>query len=103
MLPDTIWVGPFWTIAIIRPGGSGWITALTTPPIFGSCAKAAGATQTRAKPTKTRFNIFFLSDSSRVTAHYCVALPARACKNGAARPSRGARADADCEAVRILI
>ena len=39
MLPDTIWVGPFCTMPIIRPGGSGWITALTTPPAFGSCAK----------------------------------------------------------------
>src|SRR5215203_2406073 len=41
MLPATICVGPFWTRPTIRLGGSGWITALTTPPAFGAWATAA--------------------------------------------------------------
>src|ERR1700716_4101776 len=58
MLPDTIWVGPFWTWASISPGGSGWITALITPPSFGSCAPAIPMTQPlRNNATATRFNI----------------------------------------------
>src|SRR5882757_6039070 len=58
MLPDTIWVGPFWTCASIRPGGSGWITALITPPSFGSCACAIPMTQPLSNnATATRFNI----------------------------------------------
>jgi len=40
MLPDTIWVGPFWTMAINRPGGSGWITALMTPRRSSAPARA---------------------------------------------------------------
>ena len=56
--------GPFWTIASIRPGGSGWITALTTPPIFGSCASAgAERPQARRRPSNTRFDMSYLSQA----------------------------------------
>src|SRR5882724_782203 len=60
MLPDTIWVGPFWTRAIIRPGGSGWITALITPPIFGPSASAALAPQVKTRPSTIFFNMTYL-------------------------------------------
>src|ERR1700682_1009673 len=49
-------------MAIIRPGGSGWITALMTPPIFGSSAMAAAlAPQKRTRQTNTLFNMTSLS------------------------------------------
>src|SRR4051812_19386065 len=64
MLPDTIWVGPFWIIASIRPGGSGWITALIVPPVFGSCANAeAVRPQARRRPSNTRFGMSYLSQA----------------------------------------
>src|SRR5580704_7257213 len=62
MLPPTIWVGPFCTRPIIRLGGSGWITALMTPPAFGSWASAAAVMLHAATtPNTTRFNICSLS------------------------------------------
>src|SRR5438270_1608756 len=64
MLPDTICTGPFWTIASIRLGGSGWITALIAPPIFGSCATAeAVMPQARRTPSNTRFDMSYLSQA----------------------------------------
>ena len=59
MLPATIWVGPFCTSASIRPGGSGWITALIVPPSFGSCARANVLTLLRANANTSFFNISF--------------------------------------------
>src|ERR1700754_3092822 len=80
MLPDTIWTGPFWTIASIRPGGSGWITALITPPVFGSCASAeAVRPQARRTPSNTRFGMSYLSQARpAVNASHDVAREATA-------------------------
>ncbi|MGY4465207.1 hypothetical protein ACVWWR_003889 [Bradyrhizobium sp. LM3.2] len=64
MLPATICTGPFWTIAIIRPGGSGWITTLIAPPVFGSCASAGAVRpQARRSPSNTRFDMSYLSQA----------------------------------------
>src|SRR6267142_2094255 len=60
ILPDTIWVGPFWIMASIRPGGSGWITALMTPPIFCSCASATLAPQVKTRPSTIFFSMTYL-------------------------------------------
>src|SRR5258707_8886337 len=60
MLPETIWVGPFWIKASIRPGGSGWITALMTPPIFGPSASATLAPQVKTRPSTIFFSMIYL-------------------------------------------
>ena len=66
MLPETIWVGPFWIIATFRPGGSGWITTLMVPPVFGSWAFAAmPKEQTSAIPITNFFSITDVSPPAR--------------------------------------
>src|SRR5690554_1075649 len=43
MLPETVWVGAFWWMPAMIPGGSGCSTVLMTPPERGSASAAVEA------------------------------------------------------------
>ena len=59
MLPDTIWVGPFWIIASIRPGGSGWITRGVGDDDLAAKRAAAASPPSASNLTRIKANAPF--------------------------------------------
>src|SRR5690349_1888550 len=96
MFPPTIWLGTFWKMPIMMPGGSGWTTTFSTPPasaaraMSGRPANAAPAAADNAR-NSLRFIVILLPLAKKTPPHPQEGVAIDRAGSSAADRSRSAR------------